>query len=54
MNLSSGLSMVKRNTYNHYQHRFIPQFVTSKGVFIIYTGGWYRREMGWVRHFSGV
>ena len=26
----------------------------TKGVFIIYTRGWYRREMGWVSHFFGV
>ena len=25
-----------------------------KGVFIIYTRDWYRREMDWISHFSGV
>jgi hypothetical protein len=25
-----------------------------KGEFIIYTRDWYRREMGWISHFSGV
>ena len=39
--LSTELSQLKR-------------IAIIKGVFIIYTQGWYQREMGWVSPFSWV
>ena len=52
--ITSGMKSSWKDEGNMSMSLLMVFLKVSKEVFIIYTRGWYRREMGWISHFSGV